>query len=196
MNSYKRSLDLELVGSDEDKVNILRSLTLKDITKDDAGRFLREENLLKYNGSKWIGTIEDLLDMGRIPTEHIDDIDDLKSVLIGSGGTGLSTSSQKWAAKIAGFVGLLTSITGSTALADKFYDLGGGRPLAQLSVDDFRFHKTQYDDEQEAIRVAEEFDNKKKNWHNRAKIAINSYGTGLQDIGIADLKTIADEMEL
>lgn len=137
MNSYKQSLDLELVGSDDDKVAILQSLTLRDISKDDAGRFLREEKLLKYNGSKWIGTIEDLLDMGRIPSEHVDDIDDLKSVLIGSGGTGLSTSSQKWAAKIAGFVGLLTSITGSTALADKFYDLGGGRPYATLTVEQF-----------------------------------------------------------
>ncbi len=87
MNSYKRSLDLELVGDDDEKVAALQSLTLRDISKDDAGRFLREEKLLKYNGSKWIGTIEDLLDMGRISSEHVDDIDDLKSVLIGSGGT-------------------------------------------------------------------------------------------------------------
>lgn len=204
MNAYEKAQQIGLTGEPSEILAKLVVITLHPIRLDYLMQLLNFRGMLrKTDGSggqeRWAGTLQNL-----------------KGALVALGDTSGVQAYEMWfshvtnprqlnwdttipeyaiplAAMESNFAGLENMPT--QADFDAIIELGGGRPYKNVSVDDYNYQKGVAEAAVQADLIATEFANKKVNWKNRAKIAIDNYGTGLQSVGISDIRLIADEME-
>jgi hypothetical protein len=135
VSAYSKSIQLGLGGTDAGKVAILQTLTVTDVTRQQLGKWLRENGLLSWTGTSWYGSIQTAIDASALSAELVSGIDELKSILVGVGGDGLATTHQLWAPIAYGLVSQLAA--GNSEMLASFYALAGGRPFADLTVEQF-----------------------------------------------------------
>jgi len=145
MNGYEKSTALALSGTAAEKVAVLQTLAVNDITRLQLGRWLREQGLLSSTGTEWYGSLQTAIDAGQIAGEVLLGINDLKSIISGNGGDGLSTTHPYWAGVVWSLITQLSA--GNADLIASFYANGGGRPYASLTVE-------QYEAQQAAAEAA------------------------------------------
>lgn len=143
MSAYQKSIDLNLDGTDAQKVAILQTLTVSDIPTKSLARLLREENLLLWTGEKYVGSIQSLVTSQGAHPEFVAGIDELKSAVFGGSAESLLTTVPKWSVKVWQIVSAIVAIVPDTAgLIDRVYGLSGGRPHKDLTVDQFAEQRT------------------------------------------------------
>ncbi len=135
MNGYEKSTALALSGTAAEKVAVLQTLAVNDITRLQLGRWLREQGLLSSTGTEWYGSLQTAIDAGQITGEVLLGINDLKSIISGNGGDGLSTTHPYWAGVVWSLITQLSA--GNADLIASFYANGGGRPYASLTVEQY-----------------------------------------------------------
>lgn len=140
MNAYEKSLELGLTGTDAEKVAILQTLSVSNISAANVRLWLmvdRTPPLLAWDGGAWYGTLQDLESSGQLPAPMRDGIRELKSVMLANGE--LRTTIPTPAGKVWAIVFGIAQILGGdqSATIDSFYSLDGGRPYKALTVTEF-----------------------------------------------------------
>lgn len=143
MSAYQKSIDLNLEGTDAQKVEILKTLTVSDIPTKSLARLLREESLLLWTGEKYVGSIQTLVTSQGVNPQFVAGIDELKSVVFGGSAESLLTTVPKWSVKVWSIVSAIIALVPDTAgLIDRVYALDGGRPYKDLTVEQFAAQRT------------------------------------------------------
>lgn len=137
MNAYEKSLELGLTGTDAEKVAVLQTLSVSNISAANVRLWLmvdRTPPLLSWDGQAWYGTLQDLESSGQLPTPMRDGIRELKSVMLANGE--LRTTIPAPAGKVWAIVSGIAQILGGdqSATIDSFYALDGGRPYKSLTA--------------------------------------------------------------
>ena len=137
MNSYDKAQSLGLTGTDAEQVAILQTLASTNIPTQDVRVWFREYRLWmeKPGGQMW-GTLETAA--ASATPEQRQQLDYLFDVVFGGSSetirvTEPTPAGETWAV-VQTIVALVPDSSGSV---DSFYDLGGGRPFASLTVDQF-----------------------------------------------------------
>jgi hypothetical protein len=136
MNAYETAVALGIDG-DANVVTVLQSLAVSDVTRSDLNRFMRVGRFLIFDGAAWSGSIQTLLVNGSIPEDNLDDIVDLKAIMVGTGGDGLATTDPVWSLRVFAFVTLMAGISQDASLVEQFYAMAGGRPFADLTIEQY-----------------------------------------------------------
>lgn len=140
MNAYEKSLDLQLTGTDAEKVAILQTLSVSNISSTNVRIWLRQDRdpaLLAWDGSAWYGTLQDLQAAGQLTAAMSAGIRELKAVMLEGGE--LRTTIPGPAGRVWAIVAGIAQILGGdqSATIDSFYALDGGRPYKSLTVATF-----------------------------------------------------------
>lgn len=149
--------------TDAEIVAILHTLTSSDIPVKSLARLLREEGLLLWTGEKFIGSIQSLVTTPGMSQQFIDGIDELKSAVFGGSAETLLTTVPKWAGKVWAIVSAIVALVPDTeGIVEKVYDLDGGRPFKNLTVQEFASQRTAND----AAQTQQEFHSEWVAWLN------------------------------
>lgn len=140
MNAYEKSLELQLAGTDAEKVAILQTLSVSNISSTNVRIWLRQDRdpvLLAWDGSAWYGTLQDLQTAGQLTPAMSAGIRELKAVMLEGGE--LRTTVPGPAGRVWAIVAGIAQILGGdqSATIDSFYALDGGRPYKSITVDTF-----------------------------------------------------------
>lgn len=144
MNGYEKSEALGLIGTDAEKVAILRTLTVSNIAVDAVRIWLRE-NLLWFRTSPTTmgGAIQQVIDSDQTPVETKQQLGIFWSAVFGDGAQNLLTTVPTWAGLVWQIIqGLTQAAPDAAALVDSFYALDGGRPYKDLTVEQFAAQRT------------------------------------------------------
>lgn len=143
MSAYQKSIELNLDGTDAQKVAVLQTLTVSDIPTKSLARLLREESLLLWTGEKYVGSIQTLVTSQGANPQFVAGIDELKSAVFGGSAESLLTTVPKWSVKVWAIVSAIVALVPDTAgLIDRVYALDGGRPYKDLTVSEFAAQRT------------------------------------------------------
>ena len=137
MNAYEKSLDLQLTGTDAEKVAILQTLSVSNISSTNVRIWLRQDRdpaLLAWDGSAWYGTLQDLQAAGQLTAAMSAGIRELKAVMLEGGE--LRTTVPGPAGRVWAIVAGIAQILGGdqSATIDSFYALDGGRPYKSITT--------------------------------------------------------------
>ena len=137
MNAWDKAQSLGLTGSDAEQVAILQTLASSNIPTQDVRVWFRENRLWmeKPGGQMW-GTLETA--SASATPEQRQQLDYLFDVVFGGSSNNIrvtepTPAGETWAV-VQTIVALVPDSSGSV---DSFYALGGGRPFAALTVDQF-----------------------------------------------------------
>ena len=147
MNGYEKSVALNLIGTDAEKVAILRTLTVSNIAVDAVRIWLRE-NLLWFRTSPTTmgGAIQQVIDSDQTPAETKQQLGIFWSAVFGDGAQNLLTTVPTWAGLVWQIIqGLTQAAPDAAALVDSFYALDGGRPYKDLTVEQFGAQRTAFE---------------------------------------------------
>lgn len=153
MNGYEKSVALSLTGTDTEKVAILQTLTVSNISVDAVRVWLRE-NLLWFRSSPTTmgGAIQDVIESQSTPDETKQQLGIFWSAVFGDGAQNLLTTVPTWAGLVWQIIhGLTQAAPDAAALVDSFYALDGGRPYNDLTVQEFAAQRTAAEAEAAAI---------------------------------------------
>ena len=137
MNSYDKAQSLGLTGTDAEQVAILQTLASTNIPTQDVRVWFRETRLwMERPGGQMWGTLETAA--ASATPEQRQQLDYLFDVVFGGSSetirvTEPTPAGETWAV-VQTIVALVPDSSGSV---DSFYALGGGRPFASLTVDQF-----------------------------------------------------------
>ena len=137
MNAYEKANELGLTGTDAEKVAVLQTLSVSNISAANVRLWLmvdRTPPLLSWDGQAWYGTLQDLESSGQLPALMRDGIRELKSVMLANGE--LRTTIPAPAGKVWAIVSGIAQILGGdqSATIDSFYALDGGRPYKGMTA--------------------------------------------------------------
>lgn len=137
MNAYEKSLELGLTGTDAEKVAVLQTLSVSNISSTNVRIWLRQDRdpaLLAWDGSAWYGTLQDLQTAGQLTAAMSAGIRELKAVMLEGGE--LRTTVPGPAGRVWAIVAGIAQILGGdqSATIDSFYALDGGRPYKSLTA--------------------------------------------------------------
>lgn len=140
MNAYEKSNELGLTGTDAEKVAVLQTLSVSNISSSNVRIWLRQDRdpaLLAWDGSAWYGTLQDLQTAGQLTQAMSAGIRELKAVMLEGGE--LRTTVPGPAGRVWAIVAGIAQILGGdqSATIDSFYALDGGRPYKSLTVTEF-----------------------------------------------------------
>ena len=159
MNSYDKAQDLSLTGTDAEQVAILQTLASTNIPTQDVRVWFRENRLWmeKPGGQMW-GTLETA--SASATPEQRQQLDYLFDVVFGGSSemirvTEPTPAGETWAV-VQTIVALVPDSSGSV---DSFYALGGGRPFASLTVDQFAADRSDSQRLARADQYAAQLDN-------------------------------------
>lgn len=137
MNSYDKAQSLGLTGTDSEQVAILQTLANSNIPTQDVRVWFRENRLwMERPGGQMWGTLETAA--ASATPEQRQQLDYLFDVVFGGSSNNIrvtepTPAGETWAV-VQTIVALVPDSSGSV---DSFYALGGGRPFASLTVDQF-----------------------------------------------------------
>ena len=132
--------------TDAEIVDILHTLTSSDIPVESLASLLREENLLKWTGEKYVGSIQALVLANASNATLVDAIDELKSTVFGQSAKKLRTTEPFWAGKVWAIVSMIVGLIPDTAgIVEKVYALDGGRPYKDLTVEQFAAQRAAFE---------------------------------------------------
>lgn len=142
MNSYEKSVALNLTGTDAEKVAILQTLTVADIPIGSVRTWFRENELwMERSTGEMFGPLQSAY--AQASQEAKDGLDYLYDTVFKKSADYLRTTQPVWAQKAFGLVQLILTLSpGASGLVDSFYALDGGRPYKDLTVDQFAAQRT------------------------------------------------------
>lgn len=142
MNAYEKSQELNLEGTDAQKVAILKTLTVSDIPVESVRTWFREKNLwLQRSTGEMFGPLQ--LAYLQAPQQAKDGLDYLFDAVFAKSATSLRTTDPVWSVKTYELVQLVLSLSpGSDSLVDSFFALDGGRPYKDLTDVEFAAQRT------------------------------------------------------
>jgi len=175
--------------TDAEIVDILHTLTSSDIPVESLASLLREENLLKWTGEKYVGSIQALVLANAANATLVDAIDELKSTVFGQSAKKLRTTEPFWAEKVWAIVSMIVGLIPDTAgIVEKVYALDGGRPYKDLTVEQFAAQRTAA--EIEAALTAARIE--RRALYDAFE---NAVGTSEQAEKIGEMRTMLDALE-
>ena len=144
MNAYEKAQQLGLTGTDQQVVDVLKTLTNSDIPVGRVAIWLRE-NLLWYWTSPTTmgGAFEAIVQNPSTSSDVKQGLGLFFSSVFGDGAQYLQTTVPQWAGLVARVMaGLLAIAPDKTALVDSFYALDGGKPYKDLTPTEYAGQRT------------------------------------------------------
>lgn len=137
MNSYDKAQSLGLTGTDFEQVAILQTLASNNIPTQDVRVWFRENRLwMQRPGGQMWGTLEDASASATL--EQRQQLDYLFDAVFGGSSEMIRTSEPIPAGETWAVVQTIVALVpDSSASVNSFYSLGGDRPFADLTVDQF-----------------------------------------------------------
>lgn len=203
MDAYKKSLELGLTGTDEEIVAALKPTTLYPINLSYLMEMLNFRGMLrKTDGSggqeRWQGTLQNLKTalIGLDQAEFVEAYETWFSHVTNPRQISWDTSIPAYAiafgqmeANFAGGPSMPTANDFAAVAA-----LGGGRPYADLTVEQYALEKAAYEADQ-ALAAATALRTAKINqWRNRVTSAVSEWDAGHVAEAAAELTSVAAEM--
>ncbi len=144
MSAYQKSIDLNLDGTDAQKVAILQTISNSDISRANLASWLARKGLLDFDGNTWFGLLQDKINDGTIAGPLLLLLKQLKSVVLSVGGESLRTTTPPFCVQVyAGLSSIASAVPAAATLCSEFYDaLDGGRPYKDLTVEEFAAQRT------------------------------------------------------
>lgn len=142
MNAYEKAQALGLTGTDQQIVDVLKTLTTNDIPVSKVGPWLREKGLW-YRGAD--GAMKGALSTIYAAADQAtkDKLDILHSAVFGLGAQNILTTQPEWAGLAWQVISAIVAMDNSKlGLIDEFYALDGGRPFKDLTVQQYATIKT------------------------------------------------------
>lgn len=149
MNAYETARALGLTGTDQQIVDILRSLSQANIPAAKVRLWLSDHGLLAWDGSGWFGLLQD--QAPQLSAELQGGLRDLKARVLA--GDPIRSADPVFAPKVLRIIaGIAAAMPGIAELVNSFYALDGNRPWKDLTVEQFQADRSATDtDEQFAI---------------------------------------------
>ena len=144
MNAYEKSLQLNLSGTSQEIVDILKTITVRAISVADVIQWFDDENLGELDpiANAWTGSLVDLVLNPSTPAEIATGIRDLFKHLAKRTSVSIESNLPNWSVKIYGLIQALIYIGSITEeQVDKFYELGGGLAFSNVTVDQYNLQK-------------------------------------------------------
>ena len=203
MNAYEKSQSLGMAGTDAEIVAQLQTITAQPISLAYLMEMLNFRGMLrKTDGSggqeRWVGTLQNLKQalVALNQTDSVTAYETWFSHVTNPRQVSWNTSLPQYAAAFAGMqVAFADQPTMPTAADfDAVVSLGGGRPYAVLTVEEFVAQRTAAEEQAVIDAAAEVMQQKRQDWQQRFDTILNQVGTVEQSDGVTELRTIADEM--
>lgn len=152
MNALETARALGLTGTDQQVVDILRSLSQANIPAAKVRLWLSDHQLLAWDGASWFGKLESGL--ASLPELLQAGIRDLKARVLA--GDPIRSAEATFGPKVFEIItGIAAAMPEIAGLVDSFYDLDGGRPWKNLTVEAYVAERAQAD-AAETARLADE----------------------------------------
>lgn len=135
MNAYEKSVSLGLTGTDAEQVAILQTLGARDILTSDVAVFLREQGLWIQGPDGPLGALATVYQQ-TMDTDIKTGLTEFYASLFTGQAQHILFTRPDIAGRVARIAGLLSALLGDKIVAD-FYALCGGRPYAELTVEEF-----------------------------------------------------------
>jgi hypothetical protein len=137
MSAYLKAHELGLTGTDAEIVAVLQVLTVSDIPVKSVRTWFRENNLwLERSTGGMMGPLQDAYQAASQQAK--DGLDYLYDTVFTKSADYLRTTTPVWAVKVKELVDLVVALSPQTSgLVESFYSLDGGRPLKDLTVEQF-----------------------------------------------------------
>jgi hypothetical protein len=197
MSAYSKSVQLALGGTDAEKVAVLQTLTSGPIPVSEVIQFFDEQNLAELDpiDNAWVGSLIDVVRNENTPAELVAGLRALFVHLAKRTSQTVDTTIPMIAVQTWTLLSALVQMqVVTTAQRDAFYALDGGRPFADLTVEQFTSQREAAEAADAAAQAAEASQAKKYAWQQRFDAALNTIGTVEQADGIADVVAITQEM--
>ena len=157
MNSYQKSLELGLTGTDEQIVDILKCICNNNITSKDVAIWMREKGLWIMLPDGCSGTLYNLYSQTDNQEIKTGLGEWYASTLSGQAENILATD-PIIAQRIASIIYLISNlIPNGPEICEEFYAMCGGRPFLNLSVEQFSADRQAYIDVQNLNSVEPEW---------------------------------------
>lgn len=196
VNPYKHAIEIGLSGTDAD-VPVLNALTSEPISVADVLQFFDEQNLAEMDPieNAWVGTLVDLVKNPATPGPVVVGLRKLFNHLAKRTSQTVDTTNPVFAVETWTLLSVLIQMgVVTTQQRDAFYALDGGRPYADLKVEQYALEKAAYEADQ-ALAAATALRTAKINqWRNRVTSAVSEWDAGHVTEAAAELTSVAAEM--
>jgi hypothetical protein len=137
MNAYQKTQQLNLAGTPQQIVDVLKTLTVSDIPTASVRTWFREKELwLERSTGGMFGPLQAAYEAASQPQK--DGLDYLYDTVFAGSAQWLRTTQPVWAVKVWQLVQLVVALSPqASGLIDSFYALDGGRPFAALTVEQY-----------------------------------------------------------
>ncbi len=134
MNAYETAQRLGILGTDAQIVAVLQSLSAGNIPAAKVRLWLSDNDLLSWDGSSWFGRLE--VGLSALPVELQAGVRDLKARVLA--GDPIRSAETKFGPRVLAIItGIAAAMPSIAGLVDSFYELDGGRPWKDLTVEQF-----------------------------------------------------------
>lgn len=138
MNGYRKAIQLGLTGTDAAIVANLKTLTLRDIDASEAADWLREGGYWQEGPSGMTGTL--VAPYTASTGNNRKRFDDCWGYLYSTSANRLITTNIIQSVRVNFLITQIPGLNGT--IRDSFYSLGGGRPYATITEQEFADQRT------------------------------------------------------
>lgn len=147
MNAFETARALGISGTDQQVVDILRSLSQANIPAAKVRLWLSDHGLLAWDGSGWFGLLQD--QAPQFSAELQAGLRDLKARVLA--GDQIRTAETAFAPKVLKIItGIAAALPDIAGLVDSFYQLDGDRPWKSLTIEQFQADRSSTTQDEEA----------------------------------------------
>lgn len=159
-NAYATAQRLQITGTPQQIVDVLKTLTVSDIPTASVRTWFREKELwLERSTGGMFGPLQAAYEAASQPQK--DGLDYLYDTVFAGSAQWLRTTQPVWAVKVWQLVQLVVALSPqASGLIDSFYALDGGRPFAALTVEQYEEQKAagEADAAKNGLRTRVEFE--------------------------------------
>jgi len=198
MNSRKKAIELELTGDSQEIVNRLVAITNGKIPIIKVIDFLEENALATLDGFSyvWSGPLVDVAKHPETPSLLSAGLTSLFKHLARRDSVSIDTTSPAYAVQTLQMLTVLLQMQLVTEnQVSAFYNLDGGRPFANLTVEQYLLDKDAYEADEAAKELAIVRSAKINQWRNRVTSAVVEWDGGFVMEAVNELRDVAGEME-
>jgi len=136
MNAYQTAQQIGLTGTDTEIVSTLQSLAARDVQSADVAAWMRENGLWMITPDGQFGTLHKLYLQTTNPVKA--GLSEWYASVFGGGAQSIRVTRPDIAARVAGVISLIAAaLPDGDKICESFYALCGGRPWAELTVEQF-----------------------------------------------------------
>lgn len=198
MNAYQKAQQLGLTGEPDKIVAVLNTLTTGPIPVANVTQFFDEQDFAEFDplANSYVGSLVDLAKNPATPAPVVAGLKKLFTHLAKRTSEYVDTTDPRYSTDTFALLSVLIQMGVVTAeQRDAFYALDGGRPYADLTVEQYALEKAAYDADQAQATATATRTAKIQQWKNRVTSAVTEWEAGHTAEAATELTAVATEMK-